>query len=160
MNTQNESEDLYPEIELEAKLASAKASSSPLGGSFEGGLGGSPISQLKQDQLVAMSYIKANLKDTDGCLHQVLESKLKSSDTLFSQQLEHPLTSLGLFIEAILNSEIEEITRQADMAYGQQYGERPIFQKPGESAKAHDPYTHQSVSQDLKNLLIQVQKMS
>lgn len=149
------------EIELEAKLNAAKSQKlqnnqlSPLASQFEGGLGGSPVSQLKQDQLIAVSHLKQHLKDTDGCLLKVIESKINSSDTLFSQKLEKPLLSLHQLLTDILSSqsEIEEITRQADVEYGQVYGERPYFQKSGQSAHPEDPYTHEDIENSLKFLL-------
>jgi hypothetical protein len=146
------------DIEQEAKLSAAHTRSSALGGviggGLEGGLGGSPISQLKQDQLIAVRYIKKTLKDTNGCLQEVLIMRINSSDTHFSHRLGRPLISLKLLLNQIVNSqiEIEELTRQADVKYGQQYGERPYFQRSGQEANPLDPYTHQQVKKSVEDL--------
>ena len=44
------------------------------------------------------------------------------------------------------------LVKQADMLWGQRYGERPLFQKEGEVAKKGDPYTHEGVKALLEDL--------
>lgn len=144
------------EVKKEAMLEAAHHDSSGLSQVFGGGLGGSPVSQLKQDQLISIQHIRANLKDIDGCLQKALIELVESSDTLFSESLGQPLIVLRRLLNGILSkqSRLEELTQRADILYGQQYSERPMFQKSGQVAQAGDPYTHEGVREAIEAYVV------
>jgi hypothetical protein len=60
-----------------------------------------------------------------------------------------------VYVEQLLDlpNLLEELVREADVAWGQALGERPYFQQEGEAPCPDDPYTWDSVRADLSKLL-------
>ena len=71
------------------------------------------------------------------------------------QHLAHPLQALlGLLKSIVENPPIlYELVRQVDMQWGQMNNERPYFQRPGQLPHPNDEYTHESVEQQLCELI-------
>lgn len=121
---------------------------------FGGKLGGSPIPLLKQNQIMCIKYLQENLNDTDGCLLEVLHQRLDSDDVFLASNMDAPFVGLKSFLNNVCEntSLLFTLVKQADMLWGQRYGERPMFQKEGDAAKKGDPYTHEGVKALLEDL--------
>ena len=104
-------------------------------------------------------FIDKHLRDSSGALKAVLQDWVKQ-DSRVSEHLDQPLIALEQILTSITtNSEIlYEFVRQVDFKWGQIYGDRPYFQKPGQSPHPEDEYTHTSVQTQLVTLLKQVQQ--
>jgi hypothetical protein len=127
-----------------------------------GGLmsGGSPVPLVKQAQTEADQWIRHNLHDTDGALEKVLMRYVEDRDDAFGKNPDNPLVVLKELFQKILNpSTLREMVRQADVEYGKNMCERPIFQAPGAPAKDGDPYTHQSVEETLNGLIKKLEEV-
>lgn len=122
---------------------------------FGGKLGGSPIPLLKQNKIKCIKYLQENLSDTDGCLLEVLHQRLDSDDVFLASNMSEPFLGLKEFLRHICNtpSLLVTLVKQADMLWGQRYGERPMFQLSGAPAKKGDPYTHEGVQELLSTLV-------
>ena len=121
-----------------------------------GGLlsGGSPIPLVQQAQNAAINWLRENLSDTDGGLIAALETHIKDKAHQFGENPDQPLFVLkGILQKFERKSALYELVRRADVNYGQQMGERPQFQKPGQAPQKDDPYTHESVQKSLQDLL-------
>ena len=71
-----------------------------------------------------------------------------------SRHLDSPLEALHEFLERLVRNPqvLYELVREVDVKWGQLSGERP-FQRLGETRNPDDPYTHESVQQQLARLL-------
>ncbi|MDY6803556.1 MAG: hypothetical protein SXA11_07080 [Cyanobacteriota bacterium] len=119
------------------------------GGSFL--KGESPVPPLMQAVAEINAFVAANLEDSSGALQAVLQSWVKNDREKVSNYFNSPLVALRQIIEAILNNEelFYEFVRQVDFKWGQIYGERPYFQRPGQPAHPLDEYSHESVREKL-----------
>lgn len=117
--------------------------------------GGSPIPPLLQATTAINLFITQHLVDSSGAVQAVLQNWVKADSTVVSQHLTAPLLALKQMIQGILaNPELlYEFVRQVDVRWGEIYGERPYFQRPGQAPHADDEYTHESVRQQLAGLL-------
>lgn len=123
------------------------------GGSFMKGV--SPVPKLLQVTTEINSYIAKHIVDSSGALQAVLQNWVKADEVRISQNLDQPLKALVAIVEAILsNTELfYEFVRQVDVRWGEIYDERPYFQRPGQTPHPDDEYTHESVREQLIDLL-------
>lgn len=157
------------EIELEARRAlgrKALQEKTPIG-RLEGGLGGSPVAPIEQLRLAAATLLHELLPDGDGALLQVLEQDLRQEEAALGALARQVSTDkpegLRVKLLELLRSMAErplateaalvEFTRRVDARWGELFGTRPHFQRPGQAAHPDDPYTHESVRRDLEALL-------
>ena len=115
--------------------------------------GVSPVDRKHQAVVEIQEYISRHLKDAGGVLSGVLLRFVRESEVLL-KGYEQPLVALGDYLRRILNSEyaLKELCREADVAWGQLFGERPHFEKEGCPPDPDDPYTHESVRTVLTQL--------
>lgn len=121
--------------------------------------GESPVPKLIQVTTEINLFIDQNLPDSSGALQSVIKYWVKS-DPIVSKNLESPLESLSHVVDKLLNNQalFYEMVRQADVKWGQMYGERPYFQKPGQPAHPEDEYSHELVAEKLAYLKQQLGK--
>ncbi len=122
--------------------------------------GESPVPKIVQLKTEINFFIKNNVKDLSGALQGVLQDWVNSSDDKISANQENPLYALRLIVEEILSNEnlYYEFVRQVDLKWGQMYQERPHFQQPGQPPHPEDEYSHESVKEDLLDLLAKMQE--
>ena len=143
-------------IEKEAKRSAQKEMNSPLSGLFgEGGLGGSPISELEQARLEIISWIQSHLADPETALIITFIQYIRQEENVLTQHLNDPLLALkNILLRMVENqSEIVEFTRKVDSEWGRIFQERPYFQIEGKAANPLDPYTYESVEKTLRGLV-------
>ncbi|WP_416676657.1 hypothetical protein [Egbenema bharatensis] len=123
------------------------------GGSFL--KGESPVPKLLQAKAEINLFIDRNLVDSSGALKAVLQILVATDDVDISRQLNSPLNALREFLETLIHNPqlLYEFVKQVDIKWGQFYGERPYFQQPGQLPHPDDEYTHESVHQQLVELL-------
>ncbi len=122
--------------------------------------GESPVPRLVQQKAEIKRYLNDHFNDPEGALLYVLQNCVEEADRLISRYgQETPLLALQNLVESFLGntSLLAEIVRQADFRWGQIYDERPLFNRPGQADDPDDPYTLQSVQQQLKDLLLKIQ---
>lgn len=117
--------------------------------------GASPITTKQQAELAIENYVRQHLPDAERALRIVLDRRVTESEVLFQMNYEQPLVALAMYVEDLLNSEnrLVEFVREVDTQWGQLYGERPYFQKPGSAPHPDDPYPIESVRQKLASFL-------
>ena len=115
--------------------------------------GESTVPKLVQVITAINTFIDRNLVDPDAALQAILHQWVKG-DPRVSQYKETPLVALEEILNSLLNNSnlLYELVRQVDIKWGQMYGERPYFQKPGQPPHPNDVYTHESVRRDLLDL--------
>jgi hypothetical protein len=125
------------------------------GGSFL--KGESPIPRLFQAIAAIHCFIDQHLCDSTGAVQITLQNWVKADEGRVSQHLNSPLEALREILEDVTHptkmSLLYEFVRQVDVRWGQIYGERPHFQQPGQAPHPDDEYTHESVHQQLVELL-------
>lgn len=116
--------------------------------------GVSPVSRKQQAEGVIAEYVNRNLADSAGALRVVVIRGVKESELLLNN-LDHPLVVLAAGVKRVLDSDylLKELVRQADVEWGQVFGERPHFEREGRPPDPDDPYTHASVRAALTQLL-------
>ena len=121
--------------------------------------GESPIPKLVQIKNELKLFISQNLHDLSGSLQAILQIEVDQADKAISHHLDQPLLVLKKLVEQILNQPeiLYELVQQVDCKYGQMYGERPYFQRPGAPAHPDDEYSHESVRVQLTNFLERIQ---
>ncbi|TYT75150.1 hypothetical protein [Desulfobotulus mexicanus] len=143
---------LQQEIRSSRKFSMAEAIGRE-GGHFM--KGHNPVPAI--DQLVAKlnGFIQDNTRDASRILISVLQERVKNNSLALSEQAEKPFTFLHGLIRSYLEhpERLYELTRQADIKWGQINNEKPYFQKPGEQPHPDDEYSHESVAARLKDLL-------
>ena len=122
--------------------------------------GESPVPKLVQLKIELKLFLNQALRDSEGALLWVLQNEVDDADDLISQYAHCPLLALQRMVEAMISNPVilTEIVRQADCRWGQIYGERPHFDRPGYANHPDDPYTHGSVQQQLTHLLAEISK--
>ncbi|MEM8720580.1 MAG: hypothetical protein AAGE84_14970 [Cyanobacteria bacterium P01_G01_bin.39] len=115
--------------------------------------GESTVPKLVQVITAINTFIDRNLIDPEAALQAILHQWVKG-DPRVSKYKETPLAALGEILQSLINSPplLYELVHQVDLKWGQMYGERPYFQQPGQLPHPNDPYTHESVKQDLLDL--------
>ena len=123
------------------------------GGSFM--KGESPVPRLVQVKTEINTFISQNLPDASGALQGVLHRWVLEDTARISKHLDVPLEALLGLLESILKnpSIFYELVRQVDMLWGEMNSERPHFQRPGQAPHPDDEYTHESVEQQLVQLV-------
>lgn len=116
--------------------------------------GESTVPKLVQVITAINLFIDRNLIDNSAALQAILHQWVKV-DPRVSQYKETPLVALEAMLRSILDNPhlLYELVRQVDIKWGQMYDERPYFQQPGQPPHPNDEYTHESVRQDLQDLL-------
>ena len=119
--------------------------------------GASPVSRAQQAETEIGVWVRANVMDTAGALHALLERQLKGSELLLNN-LDDPLTALASYCGRVLESDylLKELVREADVEWGRRTDERPFFDRDGSPAHPADPYTVGSVRALLENVLKQL----
>ena len=117
--------------------------------------GASPITTKQQAELAVENYVGQQVPDAERALRIALDRRVTESEVLFQMNYEQPLVALAIYVEDLLNSEnrLVEFVREVDTQWGQLYGERPYFHKPGSAPHPDDPYPIESVRQKLASLL-------
>lgn len=116
--------------------------------------GVSPISRKKQVVAEIEEFLRSHLSDTSGALRVVLLRRINATEALLSNY-DHPLQFLAECVRRVLGSEylLTDIVREADIEWGQTFGERPFFEREGCAPHPDDPYTLDSVRHNLAELL-------
>ena len=119
--------------------------------------GESTVPKLVQVVTAINTFIDRNLRDPDAALQAILHQWVKV-DPRVSEYKDTPLVALEAILQSILVNPnlLYELVRQVDIKWGQMYDERPYFQQPGQPPHPNDEYTHESVREDLQNLLIRL----
>jgi hypothetical protein len=161
---EREAEDLARDRELFMEAMSGREFTladviAQAGGNFL--KGESPIPKLVQIKNELKLFISQNLHDLSGSLQAVLQLSVDQADEPISRHLEQPLLVLEELVEEILNHPeiLYELVKQVDCKYGQMYGERPYFQRPGSPAHPDDEYSHESVRIQLIDFLDKIQNI-
>ena len=121
--------------------------------------GESTVPKLVQVITAINTFIDRNLCDRDAALQATLHQLVKE-DPRVSKYKATPLVGLEKILASIIDNPnlLYELVRQVDIKWGQMYGERPYFQQPGQPPHPQDPYSHESVKQDLENLQLLLRK--
>ncbi|MBR8827777.1 MAG: hypothetical protein DSM107014_07700 [Gomphosphaeria aponina SAG 52.96 = DSM 107014] len=121
--------------------------------------GESPVPKMLQLTTEINVFIANNLQDSLGSLQAVLQNWVKQDKAIVSKYLNSPLSALKEIIEKIIENQelLYDFVKQVDFQWGQMYGERPYFQSPGQPAHPDDEYTHESVKQQLIELLNKIE---
>ncbi len=119
--------------------------------------GESPVPRVVQVITELNLFIAQNLADSSGALQAILQRRIKDDHTI-TLYLNCPLKALQVQLECLINHPplLYELVQQVDCQWGMMYGERPFFQQPGQSPHPDDEYTHQSVKNQLIQLLEKV----
>ena len=119
--------------------------------------GESTVPKLVRVVTAINTFIDRNLRDPDAALQAILHQWVKV-DPRVSEYKDTPLVALEAILQSILVNPnlLYELVRQVDIKWGQMYDERPYFQQPGQPPHPNDEYTHESVREDLQNLLIRL----
>jgi hypothetical protein len=143
--------ELEREIRADRKFSMAEAIGRMAGGLMKGA---SPISPKQQAEQAVEEYLRRHLTDTGGVLVPVLVRRFGQCELLLGDY-EHPLRVLASAIRKVLGSDylLGELVREADVEWGQVFGERPHFERPGCPPDPDDPYTSESVRAALSRLL-------
>jgi hypothetical protein len=156
--TPDKDKEKEKEIELQRDILSGRKFSladviGQQGGSFL--KGESPVPPMMQAVTEINAFVASRLGDSSGALQAVLQDWVRNDQGKVSSNLNSPMLALRLIIEELLNNQelYYEFVRQVDFKWGQIYGERPYFQRPGQPAHPQDEYTHQSVKERLVGLL-------
>jgi hypothetical protein len=108
--------------------------------------GVSPVDRRQQAVAEIGEYINRHLADGAGILSGVLHREVRESELLL-KGYEQPLVVLAGYVRLVLGSEyaLRELVREADVEWGQVFGERPRLDKEGCPPAPDDPYTLESV---------------
>jgi len=119
--------------------------------------GASPVAQSQQAEIEIGTWLRGNIADPSGALSTVMHRHLKGSVSLLNN-MEQPLTSLANYCRRVLASDhlIEELVREADVEWGRLMDERPHFVREGSPPHPSDPYTHESVREALRDVLMRL----
>jgi hypothetical protein len=122
--------------------------------------GESPVPRLLQVRSEILGFISQHLNDSDGALQAALGDWVQTDDVLCSRHFDVPLNALSELLQSLLAQEarLQDFVRRVDMKWGQIYGERPYFERPGHPPHPDDAYTYASVRQQLTELLSRLQQ--
>lgn len=123
--------------------------------------GASPVSPVVQAETAVGSWLRENVGDPSGALQMLLQRNLRGNELLLSN-IDRPLDALAEYCRRILGSDylLGELVRQADVEWGERMDERPHFDRQGGVPDADDPYTLESVSRVLNDILKQLESMA
>jgi hypothetical protein len=122
--------------------------------------GESPVPRLVQVQNEILGFISQHLADSSGALQATLRDWVQTDDLLCSRHFDVPLNALVELLQSLLEQEalLQDFVRRVDMKWGQIYGERPYFERPGHPPHPEDEYTYASVRLQLTALLTRLQQ--
>jgi hypothetical protein len=154
--TSNQTQDEDFQIQQEIRAGRSFSIADVIG--QEGGSflkGESPVPKLLQAKAEINLFIDRNLVDSSGALKAVLQTLVTTDDACISRSLNSPLAALRELLEMLVHNPqlLYDFVKQVDMKWGHFFGERPYFQQPGQPAHPDDEYTHESVHQQLVDLL-------
>ena len=94
------------------------------------------------------------MTNTGGVLGVVLLRNVAQSDRLLAD-FDRSLAVLARYIRRVLGSDylLRELVREADVEWGQMFGERPHFERPDRPPDPDDPYTVESIRAALARLV-------
>jgi hypothetical protein len=144
--------ELEREIRAERKFSLSEAIGRMAGPGAMKGV--SPVSPKQQAEAAIEDFLHHNLTDTGGVLCGVLLRRVGQCDLLLGDY-GHPLAVLSSYVGQVLGSDylLRDLVREADAEWGQVFGERPHFDRPGCAPDADDPYTIESVRTALSRLI-------
>ncbi len=148
-------QDLEKEIRQGRPFGLAEALGRAGGGNLKGA---SPVPLSRQVQLDVEALVESHLHDPEGSLTAVIIREVGRSPQFMAADPGSPVSLLADWIEQVLASapRLEELVRQADVRWGRDYDERPLFNHPDRPDSPDDPYTPTSVRQALQDLLDQL----
>lgn len=144
--------DIQKELLGERQFSLADAIGREGGGFMKGE---SPIPRLLQAKAEINLFIDRHLVDSAGTLKAALQTLVTTDDVCISRYLNSPLEGLRELLELMVHHPqfLYEFVKQVDIQWGQEFGERPHFQQPGQPPHPDDEYSHESVHQQLVKLL-------
>jgi hypothetical protein len=147
-----EDDDLEREIRRGREFSLSEAIGRMAGPGMMKGV--SPITGLEQAKAEVKNYLEQHLTDPAGALGVVLVRGVSVSEP-FLKNYAQPHVALASCLRRVLDSEylLKEIVRQAEVEWGQIYGEHPHFEREGCPPDPEDPYPFESVKAALSRLL-------
>lgn len=147
-----DNDEIQREIRAQQKFSTAGAIGRAGSGLMKGE---SPIPRQDQAITVLTQWINQHVQDPSGALKSILRRRVRSNEILVDRHLKQPRNALREIIDAILTSDyaIQEFVREVDIRWGEQYQERPIFQRAGQAPDSADEYTYESVRYELLLLI-------
>jgi hypothetical protein len=112
---------------------------------------------MQQAEIEIETWLRSHLLDPGGSLKIVLHRNVKESELLLNN-FDQPMSAMADYCQQVLDSDflLEELVRAADAEWGRSMGERPYFEKKGTPPHPDDPYTVESVRNELSELLKQL----
>jgi hypothetical protein len=119
--------------------------------------GVSPIPLQQQAAIEIENWFREHMAACGAELESVLLTNIKSSELLLLH-FQRPLFVIAAYCQQVLDSDyrLTELVREADVEWGQVYGEKPFFAKEGSPPNPNDPYTFESVRKTLHGILEQL----
>jgi hypothetical protein len=149
--------DLEREIRQRRKFTAADAVARMAGpGAMKGA---SPVSPAQQARTEIGTWLRANVADPSGALHEVLHRHVAGSAALMDDP-GRPLQALAACCRRLLASDLllRELVREADVEWGRRMDERPYFEREGAPRHPEDPYTAASVREVLRDLVARAEQ--
>src|SRR5262245_43860101 len=108
--------------------------------------GASPIARQQQAEAEIGNWLTVHLGACKEALQVVLLRQIAQSDLLLNNS-DQPLVVLAAYCRHVLDSDscLKDLVRDADIEWGQVFGERPCFDRDGVAPNPDDPYTIESV---------------
>jgi len=133
------------QIEQEARQHLRATLAAALAGRDGGGhlRGASPTPVLTRALLEIDQWLREELTDSAGSLRTVILRRLEALPELLEAGLGRPADTVAVWLERMLArpGAMTDLVREADMVWGEQYAERPRFERAGNDPAADDPYT-------------------
>jgi len=116
--------------------------------------GASPTPVVARALLEVRQWLASHLRDHEGSLTPVLLRHLAGATDLLESNLGRPQRTVARWLEQVLARPnlVADLVRETDRQWGQQYQERPHFERPGEPPDPDDPYTVTGVTAELERL--------
>lgn len=152
-------EEIEQEIRNARKFSATEAMARMAGpGAMKGA---SPVSPQQQAEIELGNWIRSNVTDPAGALHEVLHRHIKASEFLL-RNVDRPLAGLAEMCQAIIASDyrLQELVREADVEWGERMDERPRFDRAGAPTDIDDPYTIAWVRQALRGVVADINDAS
>lgn len=154
----DEDTELERAIRADRKFSLSEAIGRMMGPGMMKGV--SPVTPKQQAEEAIAEYLRSNLTDSGGVLCGVVLRRVGQSELLLGD-FEHPLAVLASYVRQVLGSDylLQDLVREADAEWGQVFGERPYFERPGCPPDPNDPYTIVSVRNALSVLIDKLTKV-
>ena len=117
--------------------------------------GASPVAPTDQLLMDIENLLELGLFDHDGSLIRVIMARLKTNPALLDRHHSDAPSALKEFFAGILSAtpSVDNLVRQADARWGRDFQERPMFNSPERSPHPDDPYTRESVQNQIEEFL-------